>query len=181
MQFFKGDALEIKMEAVGETIMANLSTQKDLFWADIYTCTLLGELIFDNARSPLSNAIPRAIFRESFNEIFAAFVASGTFEAYLTVFNKIFGSDVEVTFTVPAPGKLNIDIIAAGVEISDFIARHIVLNSYLFDFVDYYDGDGQDHIVFQSIKGFQSQYELQRMLYELVPAGVFTTITLTLG
>jgi hypothetical protein len=83
-----------------------------------------------------------------------------------------------VDFTVPAPGKLNIDIEAAGVELADFISRYIEDNTYLFDEV--IDDEG-DNIVFQSVKGFQSQYELEQMLFEMVPAGIFTTISLTIG
>lgn len=181
MQYFKGDDLELKMIAVAQPIMDVLSGQKDLFYADAYEAFGLGELIFDNGRSPLSNAIPRIIFREAFQEIFDAFAQSGTFESYLTVFTKIFGDDVDVQFTVPAPGKLEIDILAAGVELSNFLARHIVANHYVFDLVNYEDGDGEDNIVFQSIKGFQSQYELERMLFEMVPDGIFTEINLTLA
>jgi hypothetical protein len=76
------------------------------------------------------------------------------------------------------PGKLNIDITASGVQISDFISREIVNNEYVFDEV--IDDEG-DNIVFQGVKGFETQYELEQMLFEMVPAGIYTEITLTLG
>ncbi len=135
-------------------------------------------MIYDTGRSPLSNAIVRSIFRESFKEIFEAFIAGGTFESYLTVFRKIFGDDVVVEFTVPDPGKLEIDITAAGLEISEFLARYIEDDAYVFDEIIDYEGDT---IVFQGIKGFETQYEVEQMLRELVPAGIFTTISLTIG
>ena len=176
MQYFKGDATELKMDAAGTPIMNLLSIQKDLFLAGAYTAFPLGDLIYEEGRSPLSNAILQSIFRESFPEIFEAFVVSGSFESYLTVFRKIFGDDVDVTFTIPDPGKLEIVIIASGLEISKFIAREIVDNAYVFDYVV---DDVGDNIVFQTVKGFQSQYELEQMLFELVPAGIYTEITLT--
>lgn len=177
MQYFKGDALEQKFDNAGEPILSDLSMQKDLFFAGAYGAAPLGDVIFDDLRSPLSNAIPKEIFRIAFAEIFEAFIAVGTFEAYLTVFRKIFGDDVDVTFTVPAAGKLNIDILANEVELSLFIARYIEDNAYVRDQV--IDDEG-DSIVFQSIKGFTSEYELNQMLFEMVPAGIYTNITLAL-
>lgn len=175
MQYFKGDALEQKFDNAGEPIMSNLSLQKDLFFAGAYSTGPLGDLIVADLRSPLANAIDPTIFRLAFAEIFEAFVNVGTFEAYLTVFRKIFGDDVVVEFTVPDPGKLMIDITATGLELSEFVARHIVDNAYLFD--DVVD-DGGDNILFRTVIGFISQYELEQMLFEMVPAGVYTEITL---
>ena len=178
MQYFKGDAEEIKIVNSGSPALDATSFQLSLFYDEAFESFPLGDLIYEDSRSPLSNAILQSIFRESFNEIFAAFTVAGSFESYLNVFRKIFGDDVEVTFTVPAPGKLNIDIVAAGVELSDFVARSIVDNAYVFDEVI---DDEDDNIVFQTVKGFQSQYELEQMLYEMVPDGIFTNITLTVG
>lgn len=178
MQNFKGDATELKMIACGADALDDCSAEKDLLWADIYSAAPLGDVIYDSNRAPLANAIDRDIFRASFKEIFDAFVVAGSFESYLTVFRKIFGEDVDVQFTVPAPGKLNIAIIATGVEPNLFIARAIEDNAYVLDEVI---DDEDDNIVFQTIKGFQSQYELEQMLFEMVPNGIYTQITLTLG
>lgn len=178
MQWFKGDAQELKMANAAIPLLLNLSMQKDLFDDDAFASARLGDLISQAERSPLSNAITQAIFRQTFSEIFTAFVSAGTFESYIIVFKKIFGDDVDVTFVVPAPGKLNISIVATGLELSDFVARYIQLNNYVFDNVVTTDGD---QIILQTVKGFQSQYELEAMLFELVPAGIFTNISLTLG
>ena len=178
MQYFKGDELEIKFVETGEPIISQVSGQLDLLEAGAYTCPALGNIIYDNSLSPLSNAILKSIFRETFNDLFASFVGAGTFENYISVFKKIFGDDVEVVFTVPAAGKLNIDITAAGIELSNFITRYIVDNEYFFD--EIIDGVS-DNIAFQTVKGFETQYELEQMLFELVPGGIYTEISLTLG
>lgn len=180
-QYFKGDEFELKFDQAAEPTMSDISLSLDEFLEGAYETAPLGDLIFDTGRSPLSNAIKKEIFRAAFKEIFDAFVKVGTFDAYLTVFTKIFGDDVDVEFTVPGPGQLNIDIEATNIEISNFVARYIEDNAYLFDNVIYEDGDGSDNIVFQSIQGFQSQYELEQMLFEMVPGGIYTQITLTLG
>jgi len=176
-QLFKGDSSEMQFYESGLPIMEELSLQKQLFFDDAYACHILGELLYDSNRMPLANAIPRVIFRESFDAVIDAFLVSGSFESYLTVFRKIFGDDVEVDFTVLAPGKLQIDITATQIELYDFVARTIVDNAYVFD--EIIDDEG-DNIAFQTIKGFQSQYELEQMLFELVPAGIFTDINLTI-
>jgi hypothetical protein len=177
MQYFKGDDQELKVEASAAPILDLLSSEKSSFFAGAYDAAGLGGVIYDADRSPLANAIDRDIFIASFAEIFTAFTVAGSFESYISVFQKIFGSSVYVHFTVPAVGKLNIDIIASTVDLYNFVARSIVGNAYVFDeVVDY----TPDNVAFQLFKGFQSQYELEQMLFEMVPAGIFTTITLTL-
>ena len=103
-QFYKGDERELKFYNSGSPILDDLNAQKDLFFNEAFTTYTLGEIIWDSGRSPLANAIPRKVFRESFSAIFDSFLIAGTFESYLLVFRKIFGDDVVVTFSVPAPG-----------------------------------------------------------------------------
>lgn len=182
MQKFKNDDIENKYIASGSPIMDLLTIAKDEFFDGAYSCGPLGDLLHNIARSPLADAIAPDIFRTSFNTIYNAFVTAGTFESYLTVFADIFGADVGVTFTVPAPGKLDIDIVAQDLTEDDFVARHIEFDAYLYDDVIWYDQTPDNgNIVFQSVKGFKTQYELEQMLFELVPDGVYTTITLTFG
>lgn len=178
MQFYKGDETELKFYESGNGVFEQINAQKDLFYDQAYSAFDLGGVIYDLKASPLSNAIKRETFREAFKEIFEAFQNSGTFESYINIFTKIFGETVVIDFTVPAPGKLNIDITADGVLLYDFAAREIVDNEYVFDEV--IDNE-DDNIVFQTIKGFTSQYELETMLFELVPGGIYTTISLTVG
>jgi hypothetical protein len=177
-QKFKGDETELKFEASGSNILDALELQLDAFETGAYTAAPLGDVLYDTNRTPLANAIDRAIFRLAFTEIYEAFTAAGSFEGYLEVFRKIFGDEVDVTFTIPAPGKLEIDIIADEVELSDLIARFIADGEYNFDEIVDYDGD---NIATQTIKGFQSQYELEQMLYEMVPDGIWTSISLSFG
>lgn len=176
-QKFKGDALEDKFYNSAAPVLAGFSSEHDDFFNDAYACFVLGELIYDNELSPLANAIPRDIFRESFAAIYESFRFAGSFESYIEVFKKVFGDDVDVTFTVPAPGKLEIDIIATGIEVTNFVVRRIENNTFvLYQLITQ---DGADNIVLQSIKGLESQYELEQMLFEMVPAGVYTVITLS--
>ncbi len=178
MQTFKGDSAELKMVAVGTDIMDLYSADKDLFFDEAYSCFVLGELLYDNARAPLSNAIDRTIFRELFATIFDAFVHAGTFESYISVFKNIFGDDVIVEFTVPSAGELQIGIEATGVLEATRLAREIVSGAYVY--YDRIDSDNNTRVA--SIpKGFQTQYEAEQMLFELVPGGIYTEISLTIS
>ncbi len=187
-QYFKGDDVEKKYEAAALEILTQIGMQIDDFFDNAYDANSLGDLLHDVKRSPLSNAIVLEIFRESFNTIYTAFTVAGSFESYLTVFRKIFGEGVDVVFNAdnltggmspPGPGKLTIDIIADQLEESNFIAREISNDTYVFDNVIFEDDDGTGNILFQSVKGFQSQYELEQILFEMVPDGIFTDISLT--
>ncbi len=178
MEYFKGDELELKFYNAAAPTLDDLSADKDDFAAGAYSAAPLGDVLYESGRSPLANAIAQDIFRIAFKEIFEAFVVAGSLESYLTVFRKIFGEDVDVTFTIPALGKLLIDIEADEAELTNFVAKEIVDNDYqLNEVID----DEDDNIAFQTIKGFESQYELEQMLFELVPAGIYTEITLTIG
>ena len=188
MQYFKGDATEKKFEACIKPILDALGLQLNDFYNEAYTSKVWGDLLWNEARAPFSKAIKQSVFRETYPELFDSFRFAGTFEAYISVFKKIFGDDVGITFNAdnltgggdpPGPGVLNIDIIADGFESSNFIARHIEDVTYVNDNVVYEDGDGTDNIIFLTVKGFTSQYELEQMLREMVPAGIFTNITLT--
>lgn len=178
MQFFKGDATEQKFYNAGEPVLSALSLSKDEFFDEAYACFVLGELLYDTGRAPLARAIDRQIFRESFSALFDSFLVAGTFEAYLDVFRQIFGAEVDVQFTVPGPGKLQISITADDVEEFEFVARQVESNAYVFyEIID----DEDDNIVFQTVKGIESEYELEQMLFEMVPAGIYTEITLSFG
>lgn len=176
MQYFKGDEKELKMVAAGIDPFDQIGVILDEFYEEAYNTYLLGGVIYDDARSPLSNAINRNIFISSFNEIFASFVVAGSFESYLSVFRRIFGDTVTVEFTVPAPGKLNIDITASELVIDNILGRRIVDGAYVFD--ELVDENGEN-IVGASVKGFQTEYELNQMLFEMVPQGIYTEITLS--
>jgi len=178
MQFYKGDAEELKYYNSGKTVMDAMSVAKNEFFNGAFSCFSLGELIWDSNRSPLSKAIPRDIFRESFNAIFETFLEAGSLEGYITIFKKIFGEEVEVAFTIPSPGRLQIAIVATGTVLYDLVAREIIDNHY--DYNELID-DELDNIAAQSLKGMESEYEIEQMLFELVPSGIFTEITLTLG
>jgi hypothetical protein len=178
IEYFKGDETELKYFNSAEPISDTLLDQLILFFDDCYNCEELGSVLYDNKLSPLANAIKKQVYLESFPTIWENFKVAGTFESYLEVFQKIFGDTVDVEFTVPGPGQLEIDITAENVQEFNFAARYIEDNEYLYDeIID----DEDDNIVLRNYKGLESEYELNKMLTEMVPAGIDITITLSFG
>lgn len=186
MGYFKGDDLEKKVVNAALPVFEIVSHEKDQFFEGAYDSVPFGELLYDSKRAPLTTSIPFLNFKDCFTTLFNAFPLTGTFEVFLSVFRAIFGDDVEVTFTThdpddmgsPPPGALNIDIVATGLDLSEFIARAIVEGDYVFDEV--IDDEG-DNIIFQGVRGFQTQYELEQMLFEMVVAGIFVNVSLEVG
>lgn len=178
MQKFKNDDFENKIINGAKSVFDDRSWQKTVFFDECFSTYNLGDILRELNAMPLSRAIKEEIFREIFSELLVIFKEGGTFENYISVFKKVFGDDVSVTFTIPAPAKLEIDIVATGLLISDLVSRYIEENEYRFD--EIIDQEG-DNIAAQTVKGFETQYELEQMLFELVAGGIFTTITLTLG
>lgn len=179
MKYFKGDATELKFYNAFLGIVSGIEASENDFYTNGYSAAPLGDAIYEANKSPLTNVITKEIFRIAFNEIFDAFIAVGTAEAYLTVFRKIFGDSVEVEFVVPGPGQLDINIEALELELVNLAVREIVEDNYvLYDLITQ---DGLDEIMLQSVVGIDSQYELENMLREMVPQGIFTQISLTIG
>lgn len=177
-EFFKGDALELKMYNSGLPSMQAIGLSLDDFWNGCYEMVPMGEFLWDEKRVPLTNAIKREVFINSFKQIFEAWSFCGTFESYILVFKKIFGEDAVVEFTVPGPGKLQINIESSGVQLNQFIARTIVDNAYVYDFVV---DDVGDNICFATVLGLETEDELNKVLFTMVPAGIYTEVSLTIG
>lgn len=98
VQNFKGDTVELKMEAVGAAPATAIELALNQYFDGIYGCIPLGEFLYDQNRVPLANAIKREVFIQCFQELFEAFAVAGTFPSYITVFKKIFGEDVQIDF-----------------------------------------------------------------------------------
>jgi hypothetical protein len=178
MQYFKGDSTELKMYNSVSPIMDITSNILSDYFDNAYNNIKLGEFIYDENRVPLTNALKREIFIDCFKEIFEAWSFCGTFESYLTVFRKIFGEDAIIEFTVPGSGRLQIDIETSGLVEYGFISRWIVDNAYVFyDIVD----DVGDSIVFENFKGIETEFELEKILFQMVPNGIFTEVSLTIA
>jgi hypothetical protein len=166
LQRFKdNDITEAKVIEVAMPTLELIGSNLDDFWQGAFTSYLLGEVLYDLDRDPMSGVISRTIFRQIFPEIHQIFTRPGTFEFYLTIFRAIWGEDVEIEFVVPDEGRLQIN--ASNLPIDEYVYSELV------------DHAG-DFIMLQDKAGIKNQSELDALINEISPAGIFTETTLTL-
>ncbi len=174
--FKENDATEALMHQAFLEAVAATDVALDAFYSGADTCFALGDVLYETERSPLVDSIDQEAFRQIFSTLFAFFERPGSFEYYLTVFRAIWGDDVEVEFTVPSPGVLEINIEAATLTNYEFASRYIVNNEYFFEEVV---TDGGENIAFRLLSGIRTQEQVDALMRELAPAGIYATATLT--
>lgn len=178
MKYFKGEENELKIDLATEYYLQTFQDDLAAYFDEIYESTPLAEFLYDENRVPLTNAFKRDIFIRTFTQILESWKFCGTYESYLSFFRTLFGENVEVLFSNPGPGVLDIDVEAIDLVNYNFISREIIDNEYVYsNIVD----DVGDQIVFTAILGIETEAELERVLFTLVPAGIYTTISLTIG
>lgn len=174
-QYFKGDDIEMRMDAAGKPAFDITNAALDAFFADQGNATPFLLMLYDSGRMPFSDRVPRDSFPAFFREALARFPFTGTFEAYIFILEAIFGQGSGVLFEVPAPGKLEISVNAAS---------SLEFGWQAFE----QDGDSQvisdmtDHlgnfITFAGVSGIDSEYELKMLLSEIIPAGIYAEVVL---
>jgi hypothetical protein len=175
VQNFKGDSTELKMQAVVDPLFEVTNAALDDFNEGGYDAAPFLLAMYDDGRMPFSQRVKREYFVEFVRQILANFPFTGTFEVYLRVLEAIFGVDSEISFTVPAPGKLSIDIEAVANSTFTFIGREFV--SGAFEFFDI-GTSGGDTIILRGVSGIDTAYELNLLFSEVMPIGVVPNITL---
>lgn len=176
MQPFKrSDQKEEMMRDAALPLLQLLGGEFDNFYNGAYTCYKLGDVFVNLNCSPLADVIPPSSFRACFFAIHEMFTRPGTFEFYLDVFRALFGETVDVEFVVPSPGKLEINIASLQYLTEDFLARSIVDNIYEYDEVIDHNGD---NLVFQGSIGISTPEEVNAMVREIHPIGVYVEANL---
>jgi len=179
LQAFKEtDLKEAKVKDAFLPTLVEIDAARDAFYEGAYSAYPFGDVLFELGRSPLAAVITQETFRESFFAIHNLFTRPGTFEYYLEVLQAAFGGAAIITFEVPGPGRLNIEVKILQAENSTFLSRRIVDNNYIYDTVVDHVGDT---LLFQGLTGVKTQSAADALIRELAPYGVYTKLTLTLG
>jgi len=177
MQYFKGDPKELKMIAVGEPVMDLTSAALDEFYEEGFNASPFLLMLYDENRMPFYTRVPRDIFVDFIKEALRIFPFTGTFESYLFILNAIFGIDSEVTFDVPAPGRLNIDVAAIANSEFEFMGREFIPGSG-YELFNITDSEG-DELLFRGVPGIETEYELNLLFSEIIPDGIVPAISLS--
>ena len=163
------------MEAVAEPILSLASQSKDQMFSEGGSATPYLLMLYDEGRMPFSDRVPRDSFAAFVREAIDRFPFTGTFESYIFILEKIFGTGSGVLFDIPAPGKLEMLVNAAASLEFDLVAREFIDGAYVIsNLVDHDDNLLQA----RGLSGIDSEYELQTLLAELIPLGIFPDITL---
>jgi hypothetical protein len=175
-QKFKGDPIELQMEAVAKPAFVLCSASLSDFAATGYLASPFLLMLYDSGRMPFSDRVPRDAFVTFFKEALGRFPFTGTFESYLFILKAVFGEGSGILFAVPAPGQISITVSAEKTFTFDFIATEFDGT----DFVDtaLIDQDGKT-LAFSGALGIDSAYKLSQFLSELIPAGIFPSLALT--
>lgn len=177
-KFQSNDVREDKVDAAFAEALVPLEASKDEFYEGAYDCYVLGDVLYITSRDPLAGAIPQEFYRTALPALHSLLAWPGTFEFYLAVFRKIFGDDVEVEFTIPAPGKLLINIESQTIVFDDMLAREIVGEEYVYHEVMDHEGN---NLAFQTSLGIKTQAEVDSLMRELQVAGIWVETTLVIS
>lgn len=179
MQAFKeNDPKELKVRSSFDPALTLISNNRSEFYSGAYTSHGLGKVLFDLKNDPMARVLDEETFLESFPAFHELFTRPGTFEFYLQLFRSIWGDQVDVEFVTPNPGCLEINISALSSRKDSFGAREVSGNAYQYHEVSDHDGD---IIAFQTSQGIKTQQEVDRMIAELHPQGIYLTINLLIS
>ncbi len=176
VQYFKEtDENELKMDAVGAPVFNQISADLDEFLENGFTASPFLLMLYDEGRAPYSARITRDAFVAFIKEALQRFPVIGTFESYIFIVQAVFGPLSEVYFEIPGPGQLYIEVTAVSALEFDFIAREF--NSGVYEYFEMITDSG-DTISFSGLSGIDTQYELELLFSEMIPAGISPEIVL---
>ncbi len=174
--FKETDATEALMSSVLMPTLELLGADRDTFFNECFESYLFGDVLYDLDRDPLVDVITQLVYRSSFPAIHDLFTAPGTFEFYISVFERIFPDDLDIQFEIPDPGKLTITITALTLQSFNLMARSIVDDVYVYDTL--VTSDLNEPIMGHGPAGIKTQAEMDGLITEISAYGVYTTVVL---
>lgn len=175
-QKFKGDALELKMEAAAQPAFDATSAALDDMLEGAYTCEPFLLMLYDEGRIPFSNRVGREAFVPFIREALSRFNNIGSYDFYVFILKGIFGESTLIWFNEPVAGKLSIQVSPAAALTFDGIVRENSGGAY--EYFNLVTSVGEK-IEFSALSGIENQYELDQLFAEIIPAGIFPIVDLT--
>lgn len=178
LQRFKiGDETEEKVIQAAIGALDDIGVSLDQFFEQAFKSYGLGAALYDLGRDPMVGVVTRETFLKSYWAIHNLFTAPGTFEYYLEVFRAIWGDSVQIEFEVPEGGHLIINAEVLDLEEFNLVARRVENDLYVYHrLID----RGGDYLMARDTTGIKTQSEIDALMNEITPNGVFVETTLTL-
>ena len=174
--FSPNDLVETQVTQILLPVLTTLGISHDAFFNGAFESYLLGDVLYDLGRDPITDVITREVYRTSYPAIHELFTRPGTFEFYLSVFRKIFPDDIDVQFSIPGPGRLVITISALTLAEFYLLTREIVLDAYVY--YNLVTSSLNERIIGHGATGIKTQAELNGLISEISAYGVYTTVSL---
>lgn len=168
--FKPNDERDFKFNSIFDDLETSINADLDTFFGQCYASYLLGDILYENDLDPIAKVLKQDVYRTSFNAIHELFTRPGTFEFFLSVFRAMWGSDVDVAFTILQPAQLKIEIFGSTPTYNEILYREIVDNEYVYDEIVTEDDDS---LTAQESTGPQTVDELLLIMTELGVNGIF--------
>lgn len=172
-QKYKGDALELKFDEAGKPAMAICGAALDDYYENAYSAQEFLLMLYDQGRMPFGSKIPRDDFVRFIIEAIPGFAVTGTFRMMIFLFKSLFGELTDIIFTVPAPGRLQVDVNAS--TLLEFNAIFVEQDGETGNIIDHTGNE----LVFSAVSGIDTQYEFNQIMSEIFPAGIYPEVTLS--
>ena len=173
VQYFKGDETELKFYNSAAPLMDATSADLSAFSEDAYLAADFLLMLYDAGRFPFSDRVPRAAFVSFIKGCISNSNFIGTYESYIFLVKSIFGADSEVFFEETDPGVLNMTVSTTSSVAFDFVVLDGSTITTLLT------AEGETLSLF-GIAGIENEAELNALLAEFVPAGIYPNIELVL-
>lgn len=174
-QYFKGDPIEINMDAGFAPAPDSTSASLDQFFEGSFTQADFLLALYDGGLVPFVDRVPRDAFVGFYRKAVEIFPFTGTFEFYLFILKGIFGENTDTQFTVTDPGKIEILVDSEASIPNDWIA--LSFNGVGYDEIDLVTDTG-DEISLVELSGIKSEAQLKALFAELTPAGIYMDLTM---
>jgi hypothetical protein len=176
-QKFKGDATELAIEAAAAPAFELVSAAQDEMLAGAYHSSPFLLMLYDQGRMPFSDRVTRDVFVAFIQEALGRFKTAGTYDFYVFILKAIFGERTQILFEdPPVPGKLIMSVNAEASLEFEFEAKEFVSGAYVLSNLIDHNGDT---LAFMGLSGIDSQYKLDQLFAEIIPAGLYSEVTLT--
>ena len=167
-ELFINDEIHRAVHDIALTVKEQTELDELVIWiSDAYKNHQLGQMLHESNSFELGAYLKEAFIREKYDLVVEAFAHLGTYEAYILLLKATFGEDITIVFTNPSAGVLNVTVDNYGVD-GDNLTTQVP---------DNLTTQVPENLVTRKIDSLLSPKEMELLLQQMVPEGIFATFT----